>query len=105
MVHAWSSTLFLNGSEAELAASGRESRSGLLTAEDLRAERNAASALAASAAAEAAVRAAAGVYVAGMGVSAAANTARVASRRPQGVTTKYGVLRESVEPDARGDWD
>jgi hypothetical protein len=107
MVHAWSSTLFLNGSEAELAAlgAGRESRSGLLTADDLRAERNAASALAAAAAAEAAVRAAAGTYVPGMGVSAAANTARVASRRPQGVTTKYGVLRESVEPDARGDWD
>ena len=107
MVHAWSSTLFLNGSEAELSAQGmgRESRSGLLTADDLRAERNAASALAASAASEAAVRAAAGVYVAGMGVSAAANTARVASRRPQGVATKYGVLRESVEPDARGDWD
>ena len=107
MVHAWSSTLFLNGSEAELAALGGAGgrASGLLTADELRLERNAASAVAAAAAAEAAVRAAAGVYVPGMGVSAAANTARVASRRPPGVVTKYGVLRESVEPDARGDWD
>ena len=108
MVHAWSCSLFLNGSEAELAQqySGRESRSGLLTAEELRAERNAGAAMAAAAAAEAAVRAASGgAFIPGMGVSAAANTVRVASRRPPGVTTKYGVLREAVDPDVLGDWN
>ena len=34
-----------------------------------------------------------------------ANTARVATRRPQGIVTKYGVLKDEVDLDARGDWD
>jgi len=108
MVHNWSCSLFLNGSEAELMANNamRESRSGLLTAEELRVERNAGAALAAAAAAEAALRAASGGrYIAGMGVSAAANTSRVPTRRSQGVQTKYGVMRDVVEGDLRGDWD
>lgn len=106
-MHSWSCSLFLTGSEAELAAnSGRSSRSGLLTADDLRVERTAASGAAAAAEAEAAVRAAAGgVYVHGMGVSAAANTSRVPTRRAAAVATRFGSFREGEADDLNTEWN